>query len=1138
MTDGTSKARIIASLKQQALDRLKPCLLLVIEDTADYLFSLSTSARLDPANQNECYDAFLILQGETKRVVADMCASVSRAFDVIHTPPVADTADIAAENIALELLDLEIFEETLAIEKIVKASTERFWIDLESLMFRLGILFSVPADGITLPVSPHLLCSAYRQSMRDIAFPQDFLVDADSAFVRKLLPELAAIYASLNQTLRHEGLLPDIESELTQTGSKLLINRRHRNSDPQQDISTPGELSTAAPSASPDDVSVNRVETVRFIHETDWVNTHSIGITSSSVNATPFVRKGALSAAVPTSQLQAAGGKQSFLPSRIQPPDRDVDARNRLLASAEQLLDDRATPSLEMESENLRIAGALAQARARDTISRASFNDLLSLINFEPQPAVLEQLKEAHNLSARLFDYLLQRVLPSEEQIYAFAKLELCFLELALVDSAFLIDGDHPGRILVDRLTDLATLFPRGDDKYLTKLVSVIEDLAYKFDGTKNTITSANNTLSDLSVSLIKQQRQNKERLITREKATDKIDSSRFLLIEALNNFFTERPPKHGVVKAICEVFIERWVVALLKGKSIGDIVSDLEILYDTASEKANSSPPNEVNPRVSSLLGPNFELTSSVVKVLSELHLDTDLQSPIPDNWGLDIDLKPLELEELVAKRPRLRRATETLQKLAIDTWFKQELTNGYRYLQVVWINRHGTRLVLSNERGLKQRDLSILEFATELDRSLKRLSTFERLSLVEQTLFSKLSAVQSDISQRFSSSTKDALTSLTYELERALRRVRRSGASIQLASFVLANDQSTAILEQEIELKDGVAGSVFRLSDDKACILGSFEPDDLRSILEQAYGPSAHKDLKLITLSNDDTNDPNRIIEKLALGEPAHGDNFGTPTNVISAPIRLEQAIEAAVTELTPLVNTLRLRTVLRVPVAGGAVETAYRLEGFTDCSDLGMTDHKIQQRHLRIASNITEIGELCRLLRQCEQQRARPHLILKLHPDTCLYAGTQDQILSLISEHAIGTSQLTFMLSDSLQLRDSSTCQRLTRALRSIGCHVVLDNYSPERVTKGPSDPLNASEVVIEPIFWERAAQQAPWKNLLPQLITDTHHILGQSVSVRDPVITKDIELTGVDYVERSSDVLLSMTELLRSLSPELS
>ena len=79
----TGNNSVVLSLKTETLDRLTPCLSLVIEETADYLLTLSTSARLDPTNQNQCYDAFLNLQAETKRVVADICGNVESALGAI-----------------------------------------------------------------------------------------------------------------------------------------------------------------------------------------------------------------------------------------------------------------------------------------------------------------------------------------------------------------------------------------------------------------------------------------------------------------------------------------------------------------------------------------------------------------------------------------------------------------------------------------------------------------------------------------------------------------------------------------------------------------------------------------------------------------------------------------------------------------------------------------------------------------------------------------------------------------------------------------------------------------------------------------------------------------------------------------------
>ena len=79
--------------------------------------------------------------------------------------------DLEDESPALSLVPLEEFEDTLAIEKIVTAGTERFWLELESIMLRLGSGLDIEPDAVELPVSPRTICSAYRQSLQNIDFP-------------------------------------------------------------------------------------------------------------------------------------------------------------------------------------------------------------------------------------------------------------------------------------------------------------------------------------------------------------------------------------------------------------------------------------------------------------------------------------------------------------------------------------------------------------------------------------------------------------------------------------------------------------------------------------------------------------------------------------------------------------------------------------------------------------------------------------------------------------------------------------------------------------------------------------------------------------------------------------------------------
>ena len=105
-----------------------------------------------------------------------------------------------------------------------------------------------------------------------------------------------------------------------------------------------------------------------------------------------------------------------------------------------------------------------------------------------------------------------------------------------------------------------------------------------------------------------------------------------------------------------------------------------------------------------------------------------------------------------------------------------------------------------------------------------------------------------------------------------------------------------------------------------------------------------------------------------------------------------------------------------------------------------------------------------------------------------------------------------------------------KRLTHALRSIGCHIVIDNYNPARSSSEAIHELHASDIILETNFWERTARNEPCATVLPQIIADVHHILGHTRTVRNPRVTPDIESSGIDYIERHSAVALSPTEFL--------
>ncbi|MEC8008935.1 MAG: hypothetical protein VX157_07630 [Pseudomonadota bacterium] len=79
---------------------------------------------------------------------------------------------------------------------------------------------------------------------------------------------------------------------------------------------------------------------------------------------------------------------------------------------------------------------------------------------------------------------------------------------------------------------------------------------------------------------------------------------------------------------------------------------------------------------------------------------------------------------------------------------------------------------------------------------------------------------------------------------------------------------------------------------------------------------------------------------------------------------------------------------------------------------------TENQFRHRDIRIATNLIELKEACRLLQVSESTNGAPtHFMLSLSHETCLYPAALDRILTLISEHTVWTSQLSFLIPDSV-------------------------------------------------------------------------------------------------------------------------
>lgn len=108
-----------------------------------------------------------MLQSAFKTIVSEIASAISLGFQDYHLPTVDDEIGEEAEIRVLSLVALEEFEDTLAIEKIVCAGTERFWVELESIMLRLSSSLDIEPDAVEFPVSCRTISERRHSTRRE-----------------------------------------------------------------------------------------------------------------------------------------------------------------------------------------------------------------------------------------------------------------------------------------------------------------------------------------------------------------------------------------------------------------------------------------------------------------------------------------------------------------------------------------------------------------------------------------------------------------------------------------------------------------------------------------------------------------------------------------------------------------------------------------------------------------------------------------------------------------------------------------------------------------------------------------------------------------------------------------------------------
>ena len=1160
-----SNDELMRAFAERANTLLEPCFSLVIEQTADYLFTLSASHRLDRDNQDRCFEAFTALQQASNGIVQKMLQDLQANWGITRSAQTHESAsnqefDQEQQGSELRLVDLNEFEDTLAIEKIVRVSTERFWLPLEAISIRLAQNLNCEPAGIHLPISPRAICVSYRSALETIEFPRQFLVDADSAFVRQLLPELKGIYGELAQFLADAGLSPNIEETLEATGSQFLIARHSRepssspptpDHDPQRVDRKQVSLEVAEDEEAivlPKDVSelakllVDRPEIVSSLLAQDKM---TLG-TSALINNPSH-----LQTAASAEQLAAAQEDTEFTPERLQAVKLTEALRERVLSNPDNLMATRTEEDeAARDSDLLLVRDALVKLRLAGDLSDIDPSAMIATMDLSIGDLAKERIEETIKLTVSLIQFVETRLGSGESLTSAMTALKLMLIEVALVDKNFLLTSNHPSRLFLDRLVEYATLVTPGDARAMTTIASLLMDLHSSFVGDANAFEAGILKLEPLTIRLIKAKQQNVDRVISRETARELREQAKTSLAHVLDALPNADKLSDDVLDLFKDGLADSLLLKLLRGETeseISALLKPISVLWhpDFAGTKRPIPKQElaELKVAIDAAAGLEHERSAQLNAAISRVlkHAEQGALATGDSGFELQVDDTFAEQANALKARPRLRRKVETARRLPMRSWVSVLSDEAaHQFLQLVWKNNDSSRFAFTDERGKPRLVLSALELGSRIDRSISVLSASEQLTLVEQTLFGRLKEAQSSLIET-SAAPLSNVDMQIIDIERHLRRAKRKGTT---QSLVVISESTQKLLSsiEEIALERDMPVEAIH---NGAMGIGTFIVDTVDSQRLDALLDDVQRETGASITWHPlagDISDARRLLTTAATREPGDPktDKVGLQqTEIDYQPIALADAVKGTLKRLQqhlkPKPGVLPMFRIPVEQVTGIEASLLVTVDGAPDFSR--QNDHDIDlflQTDVIIAFDLYKVSSACRMLASAQDVgKALPNLHIRLSTETCLFGGAIDHLLSIISETGVGTEFLHFEFRDSVHIRLSKSAHDLSAALRSIGCKIIVTDLNPARGDPVPLQRLRPHSVLFDSVFWHNAALEEPWLSLLPTVITDVHHLLNESVGLRDPINSDRLADVGIDYIERLDSKSLSIEEYLATL-----
>ncbi len=509
-TIGAKLPALADHVRQLALSKLQQYITELLDSCDDLFYDLSSRAT---SNQEQS------LYFESMREIRIKRESIQQQFRELFIESFnSPRSEASSSHQSLSLVHHDELEVNVALMNMYGRANDVYKEDLHDLNIRLGHLVPfLKANPSSNPLNPEPLCRSFTQACQShLEISIKPLIILLKQFERFALKRLGQIYGEANQLLLDSGIVPKIEREVSKSKSTY---SKPRLADKEDEILD----------------EVMRQQTYYGLPLARSYDGYQASFTLSEFSSLiDGVRKGEYQFRHYTPYTNN--------PGELMPASELI----KLLNKAQEVLNQQGK-------------GELTQPYLHKVTSK-----LLSSRNPEEPQRVSQSNDDVINLVAMFFEFILDDnsiALALRNQI---SRLQIPILKLALRDSTFFSDTNHPARQLINTIAAVGVIYDEArdlkKDKVFLAIADMVQTICHQHSFDDNIF---NEMLPDLEKIIDKEQR--RSAIVEKRTSQTEIGKSQVKTAnKTARAFLVKKLHKVQLPEEIRDFLIERWLNVLI----------------------------------------------------------------------------------------------------------------------------------------------------------------------------------------------------------------------------------------------------------------------------------------------------------------------------------------------------------------------------------------------------------------------------------------------------------------------------------------------------------------------------------------------------------------------------------------------